>query len=185
MVAKRILLSLLIGGMVLSGCSQAGTAAKNPSEEAVITVLTHEFTGPDKEFIQIKEELQNKMIEQKTSVLQNDDPKLKEYNAYMNKTYEAYFSEKGYSRFKPFAFGYHFLGGEYEMEIKTSQLKKQTENPDTYAFVLEVDYQTDKGEEKEFEVIGTATVASEGKIEQLDIDEDEGLKLQIQKDSYQ
>lgn len=144
---------------------------------AITTVLEKEFNGPDKKYLQITKDIEENMIKDDVQAYEDGAPELAAYDDYVETTYGDYFTENGYSSFKPFAFYYHSTN-DYEIKTESIKVDQSSSNEDNYSFAVKVNYENGS-ETKEYEITGSAICPEEGKIGKISFDENEDMMQQI------
>ena len=190
---KRIggILFLIFTCFLIMGCSsknavKQGEAAEVPetaidkNKAAIEAVLEIEFTGPDEEYLRLREnydaksrEFWEKDPEGETYTVDPmiGTPEFMELEEYSKKTYASYFMDYAYDNFKVWAFQYHWFGKEaiYQMDAADIEVT-QSDNPKTplqYNFTVLVEYVDKEGEAMQFEISGKVICPEEGKIGKL------------------
>ncbi|ANU25821.1 MULTISPECIES: hypothetical protein [Planococcus] len=181
------ILSLLVLCFVLAACTnKTSEKESNTLNEistgdgnlsAITAVLEKEFNGPDKEYLRITNDIEENMIKDDVQTYEDGAPELAVYEDYLEMTYGEYFTENGYSSFKPFAFYYHSTN-DYKMKTENIEIDQSSTNKDYYSFVVQVNYQNDS-ETKEYEITGSAICPEEGKIGKISFDVNEDMTEQI------
>jgi hypothetical protein len=163
-------LMLLMSGFLIAACSKAD--AEDPNKEAIKKVLEHQFTGPDKEFMEL---LWNPKY--RTGVNQEN----KEFEKYVAEVYGPYFTDSGLDSFIA-AFGgtsYAFFTYDtgYKLSFKGVTIEQSEKIPYRYTFITKVGYQKSGGEEKTANVEGEVIFSTkeEGKIGRLQYGDNDGL----------
>ena len=148
---KRIggILFLIFTCLLIMGCSsekavKQGEAAEvtetaiDKNKAAIEAVLEIEFTGPDKEYLQLLDNLFKKSRElpEKDVVYTSDPmigtPELIAFEEYAKKKYASYFMEYAYDNFDVSAFQFHGHGrhANYQMDAADIEVT-QSDNPKT------------------------------------------------------
>ncbi|MBT2663220.1 hypothetical protein [Bacillus sp. ISL-45] len=145
---SRIVLSLLLSGVVLfvAGCSSpVKSTTQDPNISAIKTVLEHQFTGPNPEFIEGSDNIEK--LEQ-----------------YYEKRYKPYFTEERYNSFiATLAYHYVHVAHNNDKQIKVDKVSVEKDE-DTYNFKVTVLYGKEDSGQNSAEVTGRAKFNEEGKI---------------------
>jgi hypothetical protein len=163
---KRLSMSLLLIGMFLflTGCSSSvNSSGEDQNISAIKTVLEHQFTGPDSEFIE---------------GLDNTE-KLEQY---YEKRFRPYFTEERYTSFiASQAYDYLLMAYNNGVQIKAEKVTVEgIESTDgVYHFKVVVVYDKEGNNQKSAEVSGKATLNKEGKIASIQYLNDGGLSHEL------
>ncbi|WP_079508775.1 hypothetical protein [Mesobacillus jeotgali] len=164
MKLTRLMLSLLLLVVLLfvAGCSSTvKSTSKDPNMTAIKTVLEHQFTGPDSEFIEGTENTE----------------KLEEY---YEKRYKSYFTEERYNSFiAASAYTYVLLAYNNDKEIKAEKVDVRTEEG-WYHFNVTVSYGEAGNGQNSAEVTGKAKINDDGKITNVQYLNDGGLTSNLE-----
>lgn len=161
---NRKMLSMLLFSILLfvTGCSATAKSSQDPNISAIKTVLEHQFTGPDQEFLEGLD----------------DTEKLEHY---YEKRYKPYFTDEKYTSFiATSAYHYVLTAHNNGMDIKVDQADVEKEE-DAYTFKMTVLYGKKDGDQKSAEVTGTVKFNEEGKITNLQYLNDGGLSEKLSK----
>lgn len=190
--------------LLATGCTTEGVAKPAPtdqshskgqkvtSEEAsnsekiniktVEAVLKHEYTGPDKEFIQLNENIRYASAnptEAEVAIEQIDREKV---YSYVRSVYEPYFTESGLDDFMRNMGAYlrhHQNAKEVpmsieEMDVKQSEIKTASNQ---YHFTAQVALETPREGKLIYEISGKAIFSEEGKIGKIQYAADSNMLL--------
>jgi hypothetical protein len=158
MKISRIMLSVLLLGVLLfiGGCSSSvKSTSQDPNITAIQTVLGHQFTGPDPEFI---EGLDN----------------TEKLESYYEEKYKSHFTEERYNSFiSTLAYQYVLAAHNNGQLIKVDKVKVEKEE-DAYTFKVTVLYGKEDSGQDSAEVTGKVKI-KEGKITSIQYLDDGGL----------
>lgn len=155
-------MSLLFLGVILlvAGCSSnVKSMPKDQNIATVKTVLEHQFTGPEQEFI---EGLDN----------------IAKLEQYYEERYKAYFTEDMFNKFtSAHAYDYLLMAHNNGQQIKadTVSVESGESTEGSYSFKIAVLYGEDGSNQKSAEVSGKAIFNKEGKITSIQYLNDGGL----------
>ncbi|MCM3572351.1 hypothetical protein M3172_04065 [Mesobacillus subterraneus] len=156
-------LSLLLSCVLLfvTGCFATDKPlSKDPNITALQTVLEHQFTGPDPEFIEGSDNIEK--LEQ-----------------YYEKRYKPYFTEERYNSFiSTSAYQYILVALNNDKQIKMDKVKVEKDE-DTYTFKMTVLYGKEESSQNSAEVTGRAKFNNEGKITSIQYLNDDGLSEKL------
>lgn len=187
---------LLVSCVVIAGCSQKGTAENTgvsevepvdeKNTEAIQSVIEKEFNAPDEEYRELRyaamENLED-VANQGEFAVYKETPAYKAYADYMEKKYAAYFTENGYANFLNInpAFMYSVYEGSYRLSVSDIKINASENDPTLYNFSFQVAHQDESSETSLFKFEGKAIVPEQGKIEEIEFMDTEGLKQQLNK----
>jgi PBP1b-binding outer membrane lipoprotein LpoB len=155
-------MSLLLLGIILLvvGCSSnVKSAPKDQNIATIKTVLEHQFTGPEQEFV---EGLDN----------------IAKLEQYYEERYKAYFTEDMFNKFiSAHAYDYLLMAHNNVQQIKadTVSVEKDGSTEGTYRFKMAVLYGEEGSNLKSAEVSGKVIFNKEGKITSIQYLNDGGL----------
>ncbi|WNF24806.1 hypothetical protein [Mesobacillus jeotgali] len=151
----KLFLSCIL--LFVAGCSTSvKSTSQDPNIIALKTVLEHQFTGPDQEFIEGTDNIEK--LEQ-----------------YYEKRYQPYFTEERYNSFiATTAFQYVLVAYNNGKEIKVEKVDVEKEE-DAYTFKVTVWYGKKDGDQESAEVTGRVKFNEEGKITNIQYLNDDGL----------
>lgn len=145
------------------------------NEQTIQKVLEQEFTGPNKQFIQLK--MHPTPLSDETGNL--SDPM--DLHGFLKDTYGSYFTESGFEQFVPYAFFYH-LGEEtaaYEISLGDVEIIQEENAPSHYTFTFEVNFVNGIGVSQKFPMSGQAVFAEEGILKEIVFEDIDGLSVTI------
>lgn len=158
----RISMSLLLLGVLLlvAGCSSnVKSMPKDPNIATIKTVLEHQFTGPEQEFI---EGLDN----------------IAKLEQYYEERYKAYFTEDMYNKFIS-AHAYDYLlqahNNGQQLKADTVSVESDGSTEGSYLFKVAVLHGEKGSNQKSAEVSGKVNFNKEGKITSIKFLNDGGL----------
>ncbi|WP_335377595.1 hypothetical protein [Bacillus sp. JJ1122] len=163
---SRISISLLLLGIILfmGGCSSSvKSTPQDKNITAIKTVLEHQFTGPNEEFIEGLDNI----------------PKLEQY---YEKRYKSYFTEDMYNRFiVAHAYDYLLMAHNNGKQIKvdTVSVKSIESTEGTYTYKVVVLYGKEGSNQESAEVSGRAKFSKDGKIASIKYLDDGGLSEEL------
>jgi hypothetical protein len=155
-------MSLLLLGIILLvvGCSSnVKSAPKDQNIATIKTVLEHQFTGPEQEFV---EGLDN----------------IAKLEQYYEERYKAYFTEDMFNKFiSAHAYDYLLTAHNNGQQIKADKIRveKDESTEGSYRFKMAVLYGEDVSNPKSAEVSGKIIFNKEGKITSIQYLNDGGL----------
>lgn len=145
----------------------------------VQAVLEHEFTGPNKEFIRLKENVRKALINPTEAELAIEEADRKKVSDHVRRIDERYFTESGLEGFMKSTPAHKFQNsvaeyqlGVEEMEVKQSDYKNASNQ---YHFTVQVAIESPGEEKTLYEVSGKAIFSEEGKIGRMFIADKDGL----------
>ncbi|WP_335432932.1 hypothetical protein [Bacillus sp. JJ1609] len=156
---------LLLGFMIIAvGCSSSVKSTPQDKNITVIkTVLKHQFTGPNEEFIEGIDNI----------------PKLEQY---YEKRYKSYFTEDMYNRFIA-AHAYDYLlmahNNGKQINVDTVSVESIDSKEGTYTFKVAVLYDIEESNQGSAEVSGRVNFNKEGKIAGIKYLDDGGLSEEL------
>jgi len=161
--------------------SAVAGAPEAPEIAAIQAVLTHEFTGPDEEYLRISKDLYKQQNEPtyKGYVGKRNMPDKTEWYDYVEDAYLTYFTRIGFESFieeNP-VMESHISNLDYRMNISDIAVK-QVENmnaPKAYGFTAKVTYKDKDDMNFPFKISGVAIFSEDGKIDRMTISCDELL----------
>ena len=157
---KLFSLLLLFVLLFVAGCSSSVKSSQDPNITAIKTVLEHQFTGPEPEFVEGLDDIE----------------KLEQY--YENR-YKPYFTEERYNSFiATTAFQYVLVAYNNGKEIKVEKVDVEKEE-DAYTFKVTVLYGKKDGDQESAEVTGRVKFNEEGKITNIQYMNDDGLSEKL------
>jgi hypothetical protein len=161
MINRKILSLLLLSVLLFAaGCSSTVKSSQDPNITAIKTVLEHQFTGPDPEFVEGLD----------------DTEKLEQY---YEKRYKPYFTEERFNSFiATTAFQYALVAYNNGKEINVDQVDVEKEE-DAYAFKVTVLYGKEGSDLESAEVTGRVKFNEDGKITNLQYLNDSGLSEKL------
>lgn len=150
------------------------------SQETIQAVIKEEFNGPDETYKALFEsamEAQNDVATQEEFDALQETPVWKNYTNYMKETYAANFTELGYEQFLTAtpAFMYSGFEGDYEMTASNIKISQHEHNEKMFQFTFVVDYKNGDEEAIQYLFEGEALASEDGKIEQLQFLDKDGL----------
>lgn len=168
-----VFLTLIISlsGFLISGCSEDET--EDPNKFVIQKVLEHQFTGPDKEFMDL-------LSNPKYKIIENGEERNSELDKYIEEMYGEYFTDSELDSFMS-AFGttYQFFADSYgyTLDFKEASIEQDEQTPNRYTFIAKVGYEKDGDEEKIANVEGLVLLSTkeEGKIGKFQYGNDNGL----------
>ena len=155
-------MSMLFLGVILlvAGCSSNVKSMPQDQNIATVkTVLEHQFTGPDQEFI---EGLDN----------------IAKLEQYYEERYKVYFTEDMFNKFiSAHAYDYLLIAHNNGQQIKADTVSVESDESTvgSYSFKLAVLYGEDGSNQKSAEVSGKVIFNKEGKITSIQYLKDGGL----------
>lgn len=159
------------------------------SKEAIQAVIEKEFDGPDEKYKELWEaamEAQSNAATQEEFDALQETPVWKNYMNYMAETYASYFTENGYDNFlnaTP-AFMYSGFEGDYDLTASDIKISQNENNLKMYQFTFQVDYKNANGDVQSYAFEGEAIASEEGKIEELQFLDKDGLLTAMNEDIY-
>lgn len=159
--------------------SQSNTAfSKN--KEAIQTVLTREFTCPDKDLIDILNRMKS---EGKITIIGKDveNPVYVNNTELENKLHELYgpnFNDKAYDSFiSKYAIPNSTIADQYGYQITVEKVDVKQDEKDSigYSFVIYLNYGKNEEDRINGEVTGSAQCLEEGKISYIRFVDDSGM----------
>ena len=166
-------LLLLISSILLIACSAKTEKAKDPNKSVVKRVLELQFTGPDKEFMDL-------VWNQKYTTIVEGREVNKKLDAYIEEVYGPYFTDFYLESFMNLT-GLNYPSSayltDYTLELKDVFVDQDEAVSNRYNFTATVDYQKVDGEEKTADISGFALFSTEepGNIGKFQYTEDNGL----------
>ncbi|MCM3666531.1 hypothetical protein M3204_19095 [Mesobacillus subterraneus] len=163
---SRLSMSLLLLGIILflAGCSSdVESKTQDQSITTIKTVLEHQFTGPDQEFVE---------------GLDNTE-KLEQY---YEERYKAYFTDEMDNKFiSAHAYDYLLMAHNNGQQIKvdTVSVEREKSTEGSYSFKMAVLYGEDGSNQKSAEVSGKVIFNKEGKITSIKYLNDGGLSEEL------
>lgn len=162
---------LLLTCFLLIGCSnekqgsekKEAVSTEDKNIIAIRAVTEKEFTGPDKKYIKLSEELLNKQIEESYELARKEREAIQKY---AEETYKVYFTENGFTNFlnsSP-AFLYHRMDGNYEMNMENLEINQEKDHPTIYRFTFRVNLKEANGDISSYDFKGEAICPEEGNI---------------------
>lgn len=150
------------------------------SQETIQAVIEEEFNGPDEKYKELREaamEAQENVATQEEFDALQQTPVWEGYTNYMAETYAAYFTENGYEKFLTAtpAFMYSGFEGDYELTASAIKISQHEHNEKMFQFTFVVDYKNGDEEAASYHFEGEALAAEDGKIEQLQFLDKDGL----------
>jgi PBP1b-binding outer membrane lipoprotein LpoB len=161
-----ISMSLLLLGIILflAGCSSdVESKTQDQNITTIKTVLKHQFTGPDQEFV---EGLDN----------------IEKLEQYYEERYKAYFTEEMFNKFiSAHAYDYLLTAHNNGQQIKadTVSVEKDELTEGNYLFKLVVLHGEEESNQKSAEVSGKVIFNKEGKITSIKYLNDGGLSEEL------
>lgn len=159
------------------------------SKESIQAVIEKEFDGPDEKYKELSEaamEAQSNAATQEEFDALQETPVWQNYLDYMADTYASYFTENGYDKFlnaTP-AFMYSGFEGDYDLTASDIKISQNENNLKMYQFTFQVDYKNADGEVQPYAFEGEAIASEEGKIEELQFLDKDGLLTAMNEDIY-
>ncbi|MBE1553210.1 hypothetical protein [Sporosarcina limicola] len=151
----RVSISSVLICLLLVGCSQDELQDKN--KELIQAFLEYDLNAPNKEAIQIQDELFKQ---------QESGPFSNEYNAYLKDSYGPYFSESGYNKFvsRSQALEFHIAADKYDFETTVSKIdvEQSKDTPTNYHFTVYIDYEKNGKDKVNAEITGIAVLRPDG-----------------------
>jgi hypothetical protein len=164
-IVRKTRLVLLLGViLIIAGCSSSAES-KSPDKNitTIQTVLEHQFTGPNKEFIEGIDNI----------------PKLEQY---YEKRYKSYFTEDMYSKFIA-AHAYDYLLTAYnhnkQIKVKNVSVESIDSTEGGYNFKVVVLYDKAGRNQGSAELSGTVNFNEDGKIANIKYLNDGGLSEEL------
>lgn len=166
-------LIMSISGFLISGCSQDETG--DPNKVVIQEVLELQFTGPDKEFIDL-------LWNPKYKIVENGAERNSELDKYIEEAYGEYFTESELDSFmRAFGTTYQSFADSsgYTLQFKEASIEQNEQAPNRYTFIAKVGYQKDGDEEKIANVEGLVLFSTkeEGKIGKFQYGNDNALSV--------
>ncbi|WP_342539235.1 hypothetical protein MKY15_05700 [Sporosarcina sp. FSL K6-1540] len=160
-----------ISGFLISGCSQDETG--DPNKVVIQKVLEHQFTGPDKEFMDL-------LWNPKYKIVENGAERNSELDKYIEEVYGEYFTESQLDFFmRAFGTTYQSFADSngYTLHFKEASIEQDEQVSNRYTFVAKVGYQKNGDEEKIINVEGLVLFSTkeEGKIGKFQYGNDNGF----------
>lgn len=164
-ISRRSMSLLLLGIILLAGgCSSSvKSTPQDKNITAIKTVLEHQFTGPNAEFIDGLDNI----------------PKLEQY---YEKRYKSYFTEDMYRRFiSAHAYDYLLMAHNSDKQIKVNQVSVESDESTegAYNFKVVILYDTEGTNQGSAEVSGRVKFNKEGKIASISYLDDGGLSTEL------
>ncbi|HSP22682.1 MAG TPA: hypothetical protein VLQ20_10215 [Planococcus sp. (in: firmicutes)] len=156
------------------------------SRDAIQSVIEKEFNVPDEEYRKLRyaamENLED-VADQEEFAVYKETPVYKAYADYMEKTYASYFTENGYANFLNInpAFMYSIYEGSYKLSASDIKINASENEPTVYNFSFQVAHQDESSASSRYKFEGKAIVPEEGKIEEIEFLDKEGLKQKLNK----
>jgi len=164
-IARKTRLVLLLGViLIIAGCSSS-VESKTPDKNitTIKTVLEHQFTGPNKEFIEGIDNI----------------PKLEQY---YEKRYKSYFAEDMYTKFIA-AHAYDYLlmahNSDKQIMVDNVSIESSESKEGEYNFKVVVIYDKQGSNQGSAEVSGTVKFNEDGKITSIKYLDDGGLSNEL------
>lgn len=160
-----------ISGFLISGCSQDETG--DPNKVVIQKVLERQFTGPDKEFMDL-------MSNPKYKIVENGAEINLELDKYIEEVYGEYFTESELDSFMS-AFGTTYQSfansSGYTLHFKEASIQEDEQVSNRYTFVAKIGYQKNGDEEKIANVEGLVLFSTkeEWRIGKFEYGNDNGL----------
>lgn len=159
---------------------QSGVNKPSEIEQRTIHyVLSQEFNGPNKQFIKLK--TNPATISDEEAIPSNDGLETIYLYEFLENTYGPYFTESGFENFVPYAYFYH-LGEEsssYQFTLGKVDIEKSKEAPSQYELKFEVNFTNSIGVSQNFPMTGIAEFAENGKLQDIEFEDPEGLSVTI------
>ncbi|MER2088753.1 MAG: hypothetical protein ABS920_03380 [Sporosarcina sp.] len=175
-----VLLTLALLSLLVAACSETEPADKN--KVAIQTVLEHEFTAPDKEFMKIFNDLINQ--QRNNPGTPPDDT---QFTNYLEKLYGPHFTEFGYAShimIYPLNFQVAADNSGYQITVDKIDVEQSEDRPRDYDFTVHVKYKKEGGNKKKAEITGLAVLPEEGKIGKIHYNQDYGELEKIIKGDF-
>lgn len=191
-IGTMLFLSLTI--LLIAGCSPKAMEEESKvlevkeetdkDVEAIQTVIEKEFSGPDKEYRELRRAVmlaQNEIADQEGFDALMEEPVYKNYTAYMEDIYASHFTENGFVNFvntTP-AFMYSVFDGDYKLAPSDIEITQNDQEPTMYNFMFNVEYTNEEAETTNFGFEGKAMVPEEGKIGTIQFEDKDGLQVKL------
>jgi hypothetical protein len=175
-----MLLSIALLSLLVAACSE--TEPKDKNKVAIQTILKHEFTAPDKEFMSIFNDLINQQRNNPGTL--PDDTELTNY---LEKLYGPHFTEFGYDShimIYPLNFQAAADNSGYQITVDKIDVEQSEDRPRDYDFTVHVTYEKDGSDKKKAEITGLAICPEEGKIGKIRYNRDYGEFEKIIKSDF-
>lgn len=164
----RTFITILWVGFVffIVGCSSnTETEPQDENITTIETVLEHSFTGPEKELIEIWNDIRSDENE-----IEEIESAMGALNAYTSEKFKPYFAEEGYHSFIS-SFGFTFLDyayrNGYQLKLNNAEVETSEVKDNIYNFSLEVQYQKEDSAEQVVNVTGEANINDDGLISNM------------------
>lgn len=145
--------------------NEAGIIGKesNNSVKAIQTVIKKEFTAPDKEYINLYEEVSKKELQDRNELATKEREAV---HRYAEEKYKAYFTENGFMNFinSTPAFFYQREGINYKLQVENLKINQEKDHPTIYRFTFKVKLEEENGETSSYDFKGEAICPEDGKI---------------------
>lgn len=130
---------------------------------AISTVLEKEFTGHDKTYKQLSENIWNKRDK---DGYESTVKEVEELELYAEETYKLFFTENGFTNFLNTvpAFFYQSFDGDYSLSMDNLEIKQEKEHPTIYRFTFTVILESSDGSITSYDFKGEAICPEKGKI---------------------
>ncbi|NYF25293.1 hypothetical protein [Sporosarcina sp. JAI121] len=165
-----VLLSLALLSLLVAACSETEPVDKN--KVAIQTVLEHEFTAPDKEFMKIFNDLINQQ-----SNNPGTPPDDTQFTNYLEKLYGPHFTEFGYDShimIYPLNFQVAADDSGYQITVDKIAVEQSEDRPRDYDFTVYITYKKEGSNKKKAKITGLAICPEEGKIGKIRYNRDYG-----------
>lgn len=165
-----LVLMLIISGIFIAACSKSDES----NQETIKKVLEQEFTGPDKELMEL-------MWNPEYRTVNNNQEENKKLDKFLDEKYGPYFTDSGLHSFIA-AFGgtqyqtfAHNAG--YNLSFKDVTIEQDEKNPNLYTFAASVGYKKVEEKEERANIEGEVRFSEkeEGKIETFKYGNDDGF----------
>lgn len=177
---RSVFFFLLGMGLVVAGCSSAGSSNDVSTDEQMIKgLLEQQFTGPDQKLMDLLDDPENGTVIGKEESTPEEPTEL---DLYLEDNYKSYFTESMYETFiGSYAMDYHNAASTtgYQFKPENIEIEANDTTEGVYDFSVDVWYQKKGSEEKKATVTGRVNVSDEGTITRYLLKDDEGLSMSL------
>lgn len=136
------------------------SCSKQERGSAIQNVMELMFNCPNEELVKLSNNMVEEITNKQETGLSKEDLSQTELFKKIDELYKGYFTEKGYETFLRLGYPYSFHVNAYEagyiLKVNKVTVTPNKKIPTNYSFTAEILYGPKDGEQKKFEVTGSA-----------------------------
>ncbi len=170
----KYLLILILALVIALIAIRLNNGSPDKKEIALKAVLEQMYNGPDRELIQLRDQLTLQPSSDIDAAGNTASPDDNDFIDKLYNMYHPYFTEKAYEAFlkNRYPGRYQFDAADRGYTITTDKIKIEQHEASAYAFTLHLKYQPKDGTEQTILINGTAEFSEDSKISSLNFEND-------------